>query len=53
MTVTLIDWISSVIGPSSDFDFLIVLCACILLVIAFTCALSMVIGIVFAIFKRN
>ena len=52
MTVTLIDWIRSVIGPVTDYDFLIVLCACVLLVISFTCALSMVLGIVFSIFKR-
>ena len=52
MTVSLIDWITSVIGPVTDYEFLIVLCACVLLVIAFTCALSMILGIVFAIFKR-
>lgn len=52
MSYTLFDWVSALIGFPSDYDFIIVICSALLVVIAFTCALSMVLGIVFAIFKR-
>ena len=50
--MTVFEWVYTVIGVVGDYDFLVALCACVLVVIAFTCALSMVLGIVFAIFKR-
>ena len=52
--ITLIEWLSELIGISvtSDNEFIFLLVSAILVVIAFTCALSLFIGIAFAIFKR-
>lgn len=52
--MTLIQWVTSILGVTIDSnnEFMYLLVAGVLLVIGFTCALSLFIGIVFAIFKR-
>ena len=52
--ISILDWLYSLIGVtySSEFEFVFLLLSCVIVVIGFTCALSMFIGIVFAIFKK-
>lgn len=52
--MTLIQWVMSVLGQviDSNNEFMYLLVASVLLVIGFTCALSLFIGIAFAIFRR-
>ena len=52
--ITILDWLYGLIGVpySSEFEFIFLLIAAVCVVIAFACALSMFIGIVFAIFKK-
>lgn len=52
--MTLMQWVSAVLGQviDSNNEFMYMLIAGVLLVIGFTCALSLFIGIAFAIFRR-
>ena len=52
--MTLVQWVMSVLGQTIDSqnEFLLFLTSCVLLVIGFTCSLSLFIGIAFAIFRR-
>lgn len=56
--MTLYDWVRGVLSfpVTSDtapyISFMVALVSCVLLVICFTCALSLFIGIAFAIFRR-
>lgn len=52
--IKILDWLYELIGVpySNSLEFIYLIMCGILVVIAFTCALSMFIGIVFAIFKR-
>ena len=52
--IGLVTWLTDILGvslsPENEFFYLLI--AGVLVVIAFTCALSLFIGIAFAIFKR-
>lgn len=52
--MTLVQWVTNALGVlvDSNNEFMFVLVASVLLVICFTCALSLFIGIAFAIFRR-
>ena len=50
--MTLYNWVQTFLGAAPEYDFIVVLVSALIIVIAVTLSFSMILGIVFSIFKR-